>query len=248
MDGIVFEDYLLSPANLTFWWLPWRRFGMFGHPGNTVLIAGLPTSRLKAPERLLWAVCLLVASLSLSTVSRPEGFVLFLPKVSSCHPLATILGLLWPQGPSFGRNSPSFHFPGGTESWVHPILLNSHSLSLHLLLSTGLTSNPDLPSFQPFDLGQSLKLFTPQFWLVEGLLPTKYSKFSSPNINSPSAPDSVCSDSVLCLSTMPPLPPSPCFFFKESCEEIHWFLNRLLKDENSGFMSHLGFWKGRKYA
>ena len=40
---------------------------------------------------------------------------------------------------------------GEQKAGFTPILLNSHSLSLHLLLSTGLTSNPDRPSFQPFD-------------------------------------------------------------------------------------------------
>lgn len=42
------------------------------------------------------------------------------------------------------------------------------------------------------------------------------------------------------------LHPLPPFFKTESWEGIHWLLNRLMKDENSGFMSHLGFWKGRR--
>lgn len=165
-------------------------------------------------ERLLWAVCLLVASLSLSTVSRPEGFVLFLPGgVTSCHPLATILGHVMAPRPILWKELSQLPLSWGNRKLGSPpfswTLTASHCtycfLQAWLLILT-------FPLFNHLTLSQSLKLFTPQFWLLEGLLPTKYEvKFSSPNINSPSTPQ--IQSVVIQFFVCPPCPhPHPALF------------------------------------
>ena len=104
-------------------------------------------------ERLWWAVRLLVASLVSLHCVKTRGICPLPP--SRCHIISPISNN---PGPCYGPKAhplkatlPDSTSLGEQKDGFTPILLNSHSLSLHLLLSTGLTSNPDLPSFQRFD-------------------------------------------------------------------------------------------------
>ena len=149
--------------------------------------------------------------LSLSTVSRPEGFVLFLlVGVTSCHPLSTILGHVMVPRPIFWKELSQLPLPWGNRKLGSPpfswTLTASHCtycfLQAWLLTLT-------FPLFNHLTLSQSLKLFVPQFWLLQGLLLTKYDlKFSFPNINSPSMPQiqSIVIQFFVCLPCPRPNP------------------------------------------